>query len=57
MIEIMVYANRTLVDKITEREGYTVDDYKADCTANGWEFAPCNEDDDIEFVICENEEN
>ena len=50
MKKFMVYANGVLVDNITERDDYTANDYRDDCKINGWEFAPCNEDDVIELV-------
>lgn len=48
-----VYANGTLVDNFEQVEGYTAEDYKEDCGINGWEFAPCSEDDDIEVIAIE----
>lgn len=52
----MVYANEVLVDSIEVPADYTVEDYKADCERNGWEFAPCSADDDIELIDVEEEE-
>ena len=48
-----VYANGTLVDSFEQVEGYTVEDYRYDCRINGWEFAPCSEDSDIEVIAVE----
>ena len=50
MKRVMVYANGTLVDAITVEDDYTAENYREDCAINGWEFAPCNEDDEIELV-------
>ena len=53
-----VYANGTLVDNFEQVEGYTAEDYREDCRINGWEFAPCSEDDEIElFEVEDNEED
>lgn len=48
----MVYANGTLVDDIEAPEDYTAEDYREDCSLNGWETAPCTEDSSIELVRC-----
>lgn len=53
MKRVMVYANDVLVDNIIVKDTYTEDDYINDCASNGWEFAPCNEGDYIEFVECD----
>lgn len=50
MKKYIVYANGVLVDNIEERDGYTEQDYREDCGINGWEFAPCSEDSEIEVV-------
>lgn len=44
-----VYANGVLVDTIEAPEGYTAEVYKEECERIGWEFAPCNETDEIEL--------
>ena len=49
-MKYMVYANGVLVDSFEERDGYTAENYREDCSINGWEFAPCSEDDEIELV-------
>ena len=51
MQKVMVYANSVLVDNITVADGYSTDDYISDCATNGWEFAPCNEGDEIAFTV------
>lgn len=53
MKKFMVYANGTLVDSIEERDNYTAEDYRNDCNINGWQFAPCEEDQEIELVEVE----
>ena len=50
MVKMAVYSNDVLVDCIEVEDDYTVEDYREDCTRNGWEWAPCNEDDTIELV-------
>lgn len=46
----MIYANGTLVDDVEAPEDYTAEDYREDCSLNGWETAPCTEDSSIELV-------
>lgn len=50
MKKVMVYADGAVVDVITVGDDYTAEDYREDCRINGWEFAPCSEDSEIELV-------
>ena len=50
MKKVMVYADGVLVDTVTVDDNYSAEDYKRDCEINGWEFAPCSEDSEIELV-------
>ena len=50
MKKVMVYADGVLVDVVTVGDDYTTEDYMKECSINGWEFAPCSEDSEIELV-------
>ena len=53
MKNYIVYADGVLVDSFEQRDNYTEADYRSDCTINGWEFAPCSEESEIEVIEVE----